>query len=62
MMIRMTIRNLTKKPKCEDGRACKGENDGYILKPFLTKEGKIENKIVCGECLQQARRELMYDN
>ena len=45
---------LTTMPKCQDGRVCKGNNNGFMLASY-----EFGNKFVCYECWLQARNELL---
>jgi len=45
---------LKEMPKCQDGRVCKGKNNGFIVATF--EKGM---KFVCGDCYQAARKELL---
>jgi protein-arginine kinase activator protein McsA len=45
---------LKEMPKCQDGRICKNQKDGFMLATF--EHGQ---KFVCWECYQEARNELI---
>lgn len=52
------LKVMDEKPKCEDGRICKHENDGFILINCLDpKTGGTGLKSFCYDCYKQAEKE-----
>lgn len=45
---------LKEMPKCQDGRICKGNGNGFCFLPFITEDGNLVHKFVCGNCYLQA--------
>ena len=43
---------LKEMPKCQDGRVCKGNNNGFMFVEF-----ESGFKFVCGDCYLQARKD-----
>ena len=48
---------LKEMPKCQDGRVCKGNGNGFCFKQFITEDGRIVWKFVCGDCFLQAMKD-----
>lgn len=52
------LKPLTELPKCEDGRACKNENQAFIVINCLDpKTGQTGLKAFCYDCYKQAEKE-----
>lgn len=54
----MDLKPMNEKPKCEDGRVCNHQNDGFIVLNCLDpKTGKTTIKAFCYDCYKAAEAE-----
>lgn len=52
------LKEMKMLPKCEDGRACGGKNDGFIVINCLDPKSRQTGlKAFCYDCYKQAEKE-----